>query len=221
MKIGVPKETKKNEARVGLTPANVQSLVEDGHEVIVGQDAGLEAGFTSREYEEAGAYLKDNPFDAELIVKVKEPTVEECSYLSKGQTLFTFLHLAANKPVLDALVESGAIAIAYENVEDSPGSFPILRPMSVIAGRLAVQIGMQTLQWPSGGKGILFGMGGTYPYHAVPHARVVIIGMGEVGRAAVEMALANDAEVVGMDILLGDLILMQIQRLRMPETVPG
>ncbi len=83
MKIGVPKETKTNEGRVGLTPENVRSLVEDGHEVIVGQDAGLRAGFTSQEYEEAGAYLKDNPFDAELIVKVKEPTVEECSYLSK------------------------------------------------------------------------------------------------------------------------------------------
>ena len=161
MKIGVPKESKLNEGRVGLIPANVKSLVEDGHEVIVGHDAGLKAGFTSREYEEAGAYLKDNPFDAELIVKVKEPTVEECSYLSKGQTLFTFLHLAANKPILDALIESGVTAIAYENVEIGSGDFPILRPMSIIAGRLAIQIGMQNLELPSGGKVMRGVRGGT------------------------------------------------------------
>ena len=200
MKIGVPKETKTNEGRVGLTPTDVRSLVDDGHTLLIESTAGVLSGFQDKEYLDAGGTITGNIWDSELIVKVKEPSVEECGRLSKGQTLFAYLHLAANKPLLDALVESGVTAIAYENIEVGSGDFPILRPMSIIAGRLAVQIGMQNLELPSGGKGVLFGMGGTYPYHAVPHARVVIIGMGEVGRAAVDMALANDAEVVGMDI---------------------
>lgn len=201
MKIGVPKETKTSEGRVGLTPDGVRTLVEDGHTVLVESTAGLLSGFQDKEYLDAGGTITSNVWESELIVKVKEPSVEECSKLKQGQTLFTYLHLAANQLVLDALIDSGVTAIAYENIEDYDNHFPILSPMSVIAGRLAVQIGMQNLELPSGGKGILFGMGDTYRLRDdIPRARVVVIGMGEVGRAAIDMAMANDADVVGMDI---------------------
>ena len=143
MRIGVPKEIKNHEYRVGLTPDSVRQLVSDGHEVVVEGNAGAGIGFLDREYVDSGAAIGDvdEAFDAELVIKVKEPQLEECARLKAGQTLFTYLHLAADRPQAEALLESGARAIAYETVTDAANRLPLLMPMSEVAGRMSIQVG--------------------------------------------------------------------------------
>ncbi|WP_396033435.1 alanine dehydrogenase, partial [Candidatus Cyanaurora vandensis] len=149
MKIGIPKELKNQEFRVGLTPAAVQYLVLQGHRVFIEQGAGLGSGFTDDQYSGLGATVVPQPSDVwqqELVVKVKEPLPEEYAYLRPGQLLFTYLHLAANRTLTEILVKSGADCIAYETVQLPDGRLPLLTPMSIIAGRLAVQFGARFLE---------------------------------------------------------------------------
>ena len=161
MKIGIPKEIKNNEYRVGLTPFSVHELVKNGHEVFVEHNAGLGIGFDDNSYEKVGASILPTAGDvfstAKLIVKVKEPQINECKMLTKDHVLFTFLHLAADLEQAKGLIDSGCVAIAYETVEDSFGRLPLLSPMSEVAGRLAVQVGAAYLEKPKGGKGVLLG----------------------------------------------------------------
>jgi len=196
MQIGVTKEVKFAELRVGMTPAGVANLVQDGHEVLVERDAGMGAGFDNEEYLRAGASLASASevwAGSELIVKVKEPTEAEYKYLRPSQVLFTYLHLAANRPLTQALVDAGTTAIAYETVQTDSG-LPLLTPMSEIAGRLASQAAAQYLLHPFGGPGIL--IGGS---PGVAAARVVIIGGGVVGTQAALIALGLQAEVTIFD----------------------
>ena len=161
MQIGLPREIKVHEHRVGLTPDGVRELTQAGHGVVVQTEAGAGAGFEDRAYAEAGAAIAADAAEvfagAELIVKVKEPQLAECARLSPGQILFTYLHLAADPAQARALIESGATAIAYETVTGPAGSLPLLKPMSSIAGRMATQVGAHYLEKPSGGAGILLG----------------------------------------------------------------
>ncbi len=213
MLIGVPKETTQDEYRVGLTPDNVRELKSNGHSVYIEKSAGVGSGFSDKAYTKAGAGLVsyEQVFSqSELIVKVKEPSIIECEMMHGGQTLFTFLHLAANKPLIQALLDSNVTAIAYENVvKDSldnnfPTNFPLLTPMSIIAGRMAVQVGAHYLEKTSGGKGILLG-GAQFleeetPANkglssSIPSANVVIIGGGTAGTAALSLALGYNTSV--------------------------
>ena len=194
MKIGIPKELKDHEYRVALTPEGVDELVRNGHEVWFETDAGLGAGFPDDHYRAMGARSAasaEEVFDrADMILKVKEPLASETARLQPRHTLFTFLHLAASKPLTEALMKSGSTAIAYETMENEWGHLPMLPPMSQIAGRLAIQIGAHFLERTQGGKGILLG--------GVPGAlrgHVVILGSGGVGSAAVEVALGIGARV--------------------------
>lgn len=195
MKIGVPKEIKTLEHRVGLVPASVQELVRAGHQVTVQTGAGASINFTDRHYEEAGATIaataKDIFENAEMIVKVKEPQAAECKMLREGQILFTYLHLAADPAQAKGLAESGCIAIAYETVLGPDGrSLPLLAPMSEIAGRLSVQVGSYYLQKHMGGTGrLISGVPGVRP------AKVVIIGGGVSGFNAAQMATGLGANV--------------------------
>ncbi len=198
MKIGVPKEVKIEEYRVGLTPFSVRELVTHGHEVFVQSQAGVAINFTDKAYREAGATVLETAkevFDqAELIVKVKEPQKSEYDLLREGQILFTYLHLAPDPEQAEALIRSGCIAIAYETVTARDGSLPLLSPMSQVAGRLAVQAGAHCLEKPSGGSGILLGgVPGVYP------GKVVVIGGGVVGTNSVRMAMGKEAQVTVLD----------------------
>ena len=202
MQIGVPKETKVHEYRVGLTPTSVAELVRDGHDVVVETGAGDGIGFADADYIAAGARTAstEETFDQTLVIKVKEPSLAECARLGESQILFTYLHLAANPELTRALMASGATAIAYETVTAADGSLPLLSPMSEIAGRMSVQVGASTLQRISalqhttGGRGVLLG-----GVPGVAPARVVVIGGGMAGANAATIALGLGAEVAILD----------------------
>jgi alanine dehydrogenase len=198
MRIGVPREIKNNEFRVGLTPASVQQLVTAGHPVLVQKGAGAGIGAHDEHYLSAGAEIGASAEEvyaaADMIVKVKEPQLQECSLLRENQILFTYLHLAADRMQTLALLESGVTAIAYETVESADGALPLLAPMSEVAGRLAVQAGARCLEKPQGGRGLLLGgVPGVQP------ARVLIIGGGIVGYNAALMAVGLGADVTILD----------------------
>ncbi|MDR6172455.1 alanine dehydrogenase [Curtobacterium sp. SORGH_AS_0776] len=201
MLIGVPTEVKNNEFRVAGTPAGVAELALHGHEVLVQSGAGDGSSFPDAEYAAAGAAIVPTAAEvwarAEMILKVKEPVAAEYSSIRPGQVLFTYLHLAADRPLTDALVESGATAIAYETVQLPDRSLPLLSPMSEIAGRLSAQVGANHLMRANGGRGLLLGgVPGT------PKGRVVVIGGGVAGEHAATMALGLGAEVTVFDISL-------------------
>lgn len=201
MIIGVPKEIKNNENRVGMTPAGVKELVAHGHTVYVQHTAGEGSGFSDEEYAAAGASILPSIEDvystAEMIIKVKEPIEPEYKLVRKGQLLFTYFHFACDRPLTDAMLASGATCIAYETVRDRQGALPLLVPMSEVAGRMSVQEGARFLEKPQGGKGIL--MGGV---PGVKPAKVLILGAGVVGRNAALMAAGMGADVTITDISL-------------------
>ena len=198
MHVGIPKEIKNNEYRVAITPAGVHELVRNGHEVCIETNAGIGSSITDDEYVAAGAKILDHAADVwatgDLILKVKEPVASEYPLMREGQTLFTYLHLAANKPLAEELVKAKVTAIAYETVELADRSLPLLAPMSEVAGRLAPQVGAATLMAAQGGRGVL--MGGVSGVHA---AKVVVIGAGVAGMNAAAIALGMQAEVLLLD----------------------
>jgi alanine dehydrogenase len=198
MRIGVPKEIKIQEYRVGLVPEGVRELTHGGHEVIIESGAGGGIGVSNADYESVGASIAPNAaavFErAELIVKVKEPQPNECKMLHEGQVLFTYLHLAADAEQAEALMRSKATAIAYETVTAANGSLPLLTPMSEVAGRMSIQVGAACLQKANGGFGVLLGgVPGVQP------AKVVILGGGVSGTHAAEMAVGMRADVTVVD----------------------
>jgi len=198
MRIGVPKEIKVHEYRVGMTPASVAEAVHQGHSVLVETGAGKGIGATDEAYVRAGAEIEPDAATvfarADLIVKVKEPQAEERRMLREGQVLFTYLHLAPDPEQTRDLLDTGVTAIAYETVTDAGGGLPLLRPMSQVAGRMAVQAGAHCLENAAGGRGVL--MGGV---PGVPPAKVVVLGGGVVGTNAVRMALGLGAQVTLID----------------------
>ena len=196
MRIGVPKETKVHEYRVGLTPTAVAELTRDGHAVVVEESAGASIGFSDADYLAAGACIGSatQAFAQTLVVKVKEPNFDECAMLREDQVLFTYLHLAADPALTSALVGSGAAAIAYETVTAADGSLPLLSPMSEIAGRMSVQVGANALQRTTGGSGVLLG-----GVPGVAPARVVVVGGGMAGANAATIALGLGADVTILD----------------------
>ncbi|WP_372084675.1 alanine dehydrogenase [Tistrella mobilis] len=204
MLLGVPKEIKTDEYRVGLTPAAVRELVHHGHNVLVERGAGLGAGLDDAAYEAAGATIAADAEEVfargEMIVKVKEPQPVECRRLRPGQLLFTYLHLAPDPEQTRLLLASGATAIAYETVTDAAGRLPLLAPMSEVAGRMSVQAAAHALEKTQGGRGVL--MGGV---PGVRPARVVVLGGGVVGTNAARLAIGLGAEVVVIDRSLGRL----------------
>ena len=212
MKIGVPKEIKVLEYRVGMVPSGVRELVHDGHEVIVETEAGLGIGMTDDDYRNAGATVvataKDVFDAADLIVKVKEPQLTECALLRDDQVLFTYLHLAADPEQAAALVNSGTTAIAYETVTAIDGSLPLLTPMSEVAGRLSIQAGAFALQKANGGRGVLLG-----GVPGVAPGKVVVIGGGVAGTNAAEMAIGLGAQVTILD--------RSVPRLRQIDNIYG
>jgi alanine dehydrogenase len=198
MIIGVAKEIKNNENRVGLTPAGVEALCKAGHAVLVEQDAGIGSGFSNESYEKAGGVIVDDKkalFNkAEMIVKVKEPLPAEYDLFHEGQILYTYLHLAPEPELTKALLAKKVVGIAYETIEGPNRTLPLLSPMSEVAGRMAVQIGAQFLEKPNGGKGVLLaGVPG------VASAQVVIIGGGIVGTNAAKIAVGMGAQVAIID----------------------
>lgn len=198
MKIGVPKEIKTLEFRVGMTPSGVRELVQAGHDVVVESGAGDGIGMSNADYVAAGAKVLDKAEDvfaaADMIVKVKEPQLHECAMLKPGQVLFTYLHLAADPAQAEALVKSGTTAIAYETVTANDRSLPLLTPMSEVAGRLSIQAGAFALQKANGGRGILLGgVPGVRP------AKVLVIGGGVAGANAADMAVGLGAAVTILD----------------------
>ncbi|HWW21356.1 MAG TPA: alanine dehydrogenase [Steroidobacteraceae bacterium] len=198
MRIGVPKEIKVHEYRVGLVPAAVRELTSAGHEVLVQSGAGGGIGCSDEDYRSAGARIApdaDAVFkDSQMIVKVKEPQLTECSRLRRDQVLFTYLHLAADRAQAEGLIKSQCVAIAYETVTASDGSLPLLTPMSEVAGRMAIQVGAQYLLQANGGRGILLG-----GVPGVAPAKVVVIGAGVAGTHAIEMAHGLRANVIAID----------------------
>ena len=198
MRIAAPKEIMNNENRVGLTPSAVQTLVQDGHEVLIETNAGAGASFPDELYTEAGATIvatAEEAWAADMVVKVKEPLESEYGFLRDDLLLFTYLHLAADRPLTEALMKAGTTAVAYETVTDARGTLPLLTPMSQVAGRLAVIEGVHHLLSTQGGRGVLAsGVPGTQP------ARVVVIGGGQVGASAVAMAHGLRAEVTVLDL---------------------
>jgi alanine dehydrogenase len=198
MRIGVPKEIKVLENRVGLTPESVREVVAHGHDVLVEHDAGQGIGMSDDDYRRAGATVVESARDvfngAEMIVKVKEPQAAERRMLKKGQVLFTYLHLAPDPEQANDLLESGAVCIAYETVTSPAGGLPLLAPMSEVAGRMAVQAGAYYLEKAHGGKGILLG-----GVPGVDPAKVVVLGGGVVGTHAIHIALGMGAEVWVLD----------------------
>jgi alanine dehydrogenase len=212
MEIGIPKETKDQEFRVGLSPSSVRVLQENGHTVFVETQAGLGAGFTDDDYTSAGAKIvttKEAAWKCELVVKVKEPLTAEYQFLQKGQILFTYLHLAADRKLTEHLIDCGVTAIAYETVEQ-PGSnkLPLLTPMSIIAGRLSVQFGARFLERQQGGRGVLLG-----GVPGVKPGKVVILGGGVVGTEAAKIAVGMGAAVQILDV--------NVERLAYLETLFG
>jgi alanine dehydrogenase len=198
VKVGIPREVKNHEYRVAITPAGVHELVRGGHEVIVETQAGVGSSIPDEDYVTAGARILPTADDvwgsAELILKVKEPIAEEYDRMREGQTLFTYLHLAASKDCTDALLEKRVTGIAYETVELPDRSLPLLAPMSEVAGRLAPQVGAHCLLRAEGGRGVL--MGGVSGVYA---AKVVVIGAGVSGMNAATIALGMQAEVLLLD----------------------
>ncbi len=198
MQIGVPKEIKNLEFRVGLSPSSVRTLTEQGHQVKVETDAGVGSGFSNDDYQQAGATIvtASDAWQQAMVVKVKEPLSKEYDYLQPDQLLFTYLHLAASRELTEALMQSGATAIAYETVEKNHQR-PLLTPMSIIAGRLSVQFGARFLEKQQGGRGVLLGgIPGVCPGH------VVVLGGGVVGTEATKMAVGLGAQVTLIDINL-------------------
>lgn len=198
MIIGLPKETKDNEYRVGMSPGTVQTLVKHGHKVNVQTGAGIGSSFSDEDYQSAGANIVSATEDAwsvQMVIKVKEPTDLEYRYLRQDLILFTYLHLASNKALTDALLASGTIGIAYETVQTESGELPLLAPMSEVAGRMAPQIGANYLLKTLGGRGILMsGVPGVAP------ANVVILGGGRVGANAARVAVGMGAQVTILDL---------------------
>jgi len=197
MKIGIPKEIKSQEERVGSTPDGVVSLVRAGHQVFVETNAGLGSGYTDEQYVAAGAIISkaEAVWNCEMIIKVKEPLESEYKYFKDGQIIYTYLHLAANKKLTKALLNSGAIGVGYETMVGPNGGLPLLFPMSEIAGRMAVQVGAHFLEEPHQGKGLLLsGVPG------VRRGKVTIIGGGTVGVNAAKIAIGMGADVTILDI---------------------
>jgi alanine dehydrogenase len=212
MLIGVPKEIKNHEYRVGLTPASVRELTSRGHQVMVQVNAGGEIGLTDDAYKAAGATMIDTAAEifakAEMIVKVKEPQAVECAMLREGQILYTYLHLAPDPEQTAALVKSGAICFAYETITGQGGGLPLLAPMSEVAGRMSIQAGAAHLEKSKGGMGLLLGgVPGVAPAH------VVVIGAGVVGTNALQMAVGAGARVTVLD--------KNVDRLRQLDLVFG
>ncbi len=199
MRIGVPKEIKVQEHRIGMTPVSVRELVDHGHEVWVEQDAAARQGLSNDDYRKAGARIIKTAAEifakCDMIVKVKEPQPAECRMLREGQTLFTYLHLAPDPAQTKALVKSGVTAIAYETVTSARGGLPLLAPMSEVAGRMAIQAGAHCLEMEQGGRGMLLGgVAGVAP------AKVVVLGGGVSGVNAARMAIGLEAHVTVLDI---------------------
>ena len=198
MLIGVPKEIKNHEDRIGLTPAGARELVANGHQVMVQRDGGKSIGLTNEQYQKAGAEIVDKAEDifarADMIIKVKEPQPAECAMLRPGQILYTYLHLAPDPAQTKALVVSGCTAIAYETVTDRKGGLPLLAPMSEVAGRMSIQAGAHALEKAQGGSGVLLG-----GVPGVKPAEVLVIGGGVVGINAARMAMGMGANVTILD----------------------
>jgi alanine dehydrogenase len=210
MRVGIPKEIKTHEYRVGLVPAGVRELAHHGHEVVVETGAGVGIGFDDNAYRAAGAKVLGTAAEvfhtSDLIVKVKEPQPAECKMLREGQVLFTYLHLAADPAQAKGLMESGAVAIAYETVSDEGGGLPLLAPMSEVAGRMSIQVGAHCLEKEQGGAGVLLG-----GVPGVPAAKVVIIGGGVSGTNAARMAMGLEAHVIVIDKSLKRLYELDLQ----------
>jgi alanine dehydrogenase len=203
MIIGVPREVKDHESRVGITPAGVKALTEAGHTVLVEQNAGALSSFPDAEYVAVGAQIKATAAEvwaAETVVKVKEPVAKEYGFFRPGLTLFTYLHLAPIKELTDALLDSKVTGIAYETVKDRAGTLPLLTPMSEVAGRLSVQVGAAYLEKEHGGRGVLLG-----GVPGVPPANVCVIGGGIVGTNAAKIAVGMGAKVTLLDLNLNRL----------------
>lgn len=212
MIVGVPKEIKNHEYRVGMTPSSVRELTARGHQVLVQKNAGTEIGLSDEQYKAVGAELVETAKEiferAEMIVKVKEPQALECAMLRPGQILYTYLHLAPDPEQTAALVKSGAICIAYETITGANGGLPLLAPMSEVAGRMAIQAGAAHLEKSKGGMGLLLGgVPGVAPAH------IVIIGAGVVGTNAMQMAVGTGARVTILD--------KSVDRLRQLDLVYG
>lgn len=212
MRIGLPKEIKNHEYRVGLTPASVRELTSHGHKVLVQSGAGASIGLTDDQYRAAGAVLATDAADvfadSDMIVKVKEPQPPECAMLRPGQILYTYLHLAPDPAQTADLVKSGAVCIAYETITGPGGGLPLLAPMSEVAGRMAVQAGAGHLEKSKGGMGVMLG-----GVPGVPAGHVVVIGAGVVGTNALQMAVGLGARVTVLD--------KNVERLRQLDLVFG
>ena len=201
MRIGIPKEIKQGESRVGMTPAGVAELIKHGHKVFVQHTAGEGSGFPDAAYEHVGAeilsIIEDVYAQSEMIIKVKEPIEPEYSLVRKDQLVYTYFHFASDRPLTEAMIQSGAVCLAYETVEEADHSLPLLRPMSEVAGRMAVLNGAYYLQKTKGGKGkLISGVPGVRP------TKVLVLGGGTVGEAAARMAAGMGADVVITDISL-------------------
>lgn len=199
MIIGVPKEIKNNESRVGMTPAGVFELVKNNHTVYIQSGAGEGSGFLDEDYKQAGAMILDTIGQVyamtEMIVKVKEPIEEEYDYIQKGQLVFTYFHFASSETLTKAMIDSKAVCIAYETVEDEDGTLPLLTPMSEVAGRMAIQQGAKYLEKPVKGRGVLLG-----GVPGVAPGRVLVLGAGVVGTQAAKMAAGLGAHVTILDV---------------------
>ena len=210
MLVGVPKEIKTQEYRVGLVPSSVRELAHHGHQVIMEDNAGAGVGFFNEDYERAGATIAADAAEvfakADMVVKVKEPQPNECAMLREGQVLFTYLHLAPDLKQTKGLVDSGAIAIAYETVTDRHGRLPLLAPMSEVAGRMSIQVGAHCLEKEQGGAGMLLG-----GVPGVAAGRVVVIGGGVAGTNAARMAMGLEAHVTVIDRNLDRLYELDLQ----------
>jgi alanine dehydrogenase len=196
MRVGVPKEIKVHEYRVGLTPASVREFVRHGHSVLIESSAGAGIGASDQDYAAAGAAIvsAEDAFAADLVIKVKEPQSAEWARLQEGQILFTYLHLASDRPQTEGLLQSGVSAIAYETITDRKGGLPLLSPMSEVAGRLSIQAAAASLEKHGGGEGLLLG-----GVPGVPAGRVVVLGGGVVGTQAAKIAVGLGAEVTILD----------------------
>src|SRR5918911_5454904 len=210
MRVGVPREVKTQEYRVGLVPGSVRELVHHGHGVIVQTGAGFGIGISDEDYRRAGACIADAAEEvfatADMIVKVKEPQPQEIAWLREGQVLVAYLHLAADKAQAEGLLRSGAVCIAYETVTDARGGLPLLAPMSEVAGRMSVQVGAHYLEKEQGGRGVLLG-----GVPGVPAAKVVIVGGGVAGTNAARMAMGVEAWVTVIDKSLARLYELDLQ----------
>jgi alanine dehydrogenase len=201
MIVGIPKEIKEDEYRVAMLPVGVEELVQRGHQVLIQAGAGLGSGLADEAYEQAGATLVDSGKEvfeqAELIVKVKEPQASEFPFIRKNQTLFTYFHFAADRKLTQAMIDSGALCLAYETLRDSQGRLPLLTPMSEVAGRMSIQEGAKYLEKPQMGRGILLG-----GVPGVPPAHITVLGGGVVGANAARIAAGFRADVNILDVNL-------------------